>query len=709
MTLQNLWKKLRKRNQRDYRQFQFVILFAEMLISSYLMMLFSPLVQKALPDGGDTIKVATLVFGVAVVGCVVFVWYAARLFLRYKSREIGVFLALGTERGNLSGALFAELGKMMSVYIAEGICAGAVLSVLVGKLMEKLTEKVNDYQFAFTVEGIGASVLFGMVLILLVLLMAGRTMKRTDIMEVINEQRRQEPLRKNVTKQYAVIGGVCIAVGLFVAAILPTLYIRLTNQYLGSWSNGFYLVVVFGVYRLLVYSVSSHQRGRNPQKYYNNLLNYGMMKFQGASVVRNMLVIVLLIVGGMYAACYVPMVILPNLNTGTYEAKYSYRYLLDGEVPEEAELEEMAAEHEVQIENYREGEFIRIPGSAVNRDTDAEGTRIIEEFVEGFAEYDCLSASTYERLTGIRLEIPSGGYYLIQPSGSVETHWNRFDDMSELYSQTEDAYLPMKYIGNTEYNAMIMKNSGLGEQSRFVVNDADYERMRADLPNNKIGVQVLFDSVESDGEISFATALFKRLVEGMSADMNHMTNYNPMTEQRVGAEEYRDMAGAASVDPDVPAKEQDWWYTPVLVPLVNQQTILGLAIRLMLFIYVAVICVAAVGIIGYSRSQSVANSNRQIFEDLKRLGANWEYRRWLLKKQIAKVYVLPTILGVGVTIIYIVIILFTNDGVLKHEEITVALYGAALGGLIAGFQYLMYKKAFRTVCKTILPNERVHV
>lgn len=704
--MQSLWAKLRKQNRRDYRQFQFVIFFAEMLISSYLMMLFSPLVQKALPDGGDTIKVATLVFGVAAAGCVVFVWYAARLFLRYKSREIGVFLALGAERGNLSGALSAELGKMMSVSIAEGICTGAVLSVLVGKLMEKLTEKVNAYQFAFTVEGIGASVLFGMVLVLLVLIMAGRVMKRTDIMEVINEQRRQEPLRKNVTKRYAMTGGVCIAAGLFVATILPTIYIRLTNQYLGSWSNGFYFVAVFGVYRLLVYSVSSHQRGRNPQKYYNNLLRYGMMKFQGASVVRNMLVIVLLIAGGMYAASYVPMATLPNLNTGAYEAKYSYRYLLDGEVPEKAELEELAAEHEVKIENYREGEFIRIPGNAVNRDTNEDGSRIIEEFVEGFAEYDCLSASAYKRLTGTRLEIPAGGYYLIQPVQAVETHWNHFDDMSGLYSQTEDACLPMKYLGNTEYNSMIMKNSGLGEQSRFVVNDADYERLRADLPDNKIGVQVLFDSVESEGEIPFAAALFKRLAEGMSADMNHMTHYNPMEEKRIGADAYRDMAGAARVDPEVPAKEQDWWYTPVLVPLINQQTILGMAIRLMLFIYVAVICIAAAGIIGYSRSQSVANSSRQMFEDLKRLGADREYRRWLLKKQIAKVYVLPTILGVGIAIVYIIMILFINDGVLKSGEISVALYGVVLGGVIAGFQYLMYKKAFRAVCKMILPVSR---
>ncbi len=126
---------------------------------------------------------------------------------------------------------------------------------------------------------------------------------------------------------------------------------------------------------------------------------------------------------------------------------------------------------------------------------------------------------------------------MIQPSGSVETHWNRFDDMSELYSQTENAYLPMEYIGNTEYNAMIMKNSGLGEQSRFVVNDADYEKLRADLPNNKIGVQVLFDSVESDGEISFATVGSKLGISQMAfektdcksicaADNTGCRNYN---------------------------------------------------------------------------------------------------------------------------------------------------------------------------------------
>ena len=41
MTLRVLWSRLRKRNKKDYRQFQFCIVFAMMLVSSYLMMRYS--------------------------------------------------------------------------------------------------------------------------------------------------------------------------------------------------------------------------------------------------------------------------------------------------------------------------------------------------------------------------------------------------------------------------------------------------------------------------------------------------------------------------------------------------------------------------------------------------------------------------------------------------------------------------------------------
>ena len=139
-----------------------------------------------------------------------------------------------------------------------------------------------------------------------------------------------------------------------------------------------------------------------------------------------------------------------------------------------------------------------------------------------------------------------------------------FDDMSQLYSKKEDMYLSMKYLGNTVYNALVLNYNGLGANARFVINDMDYEALKAGLKPDSLGTQVLFDSQESDGEIAFAKTLFRELVLGMSEEMNHLMAYNPMEEQRVGAENYVDMSVLAVVDLEEPAKETDWWYIPLL-------------------------------------------------------------------------------------------------------------------------------------------------
>ena len=171
MTLRVLWSRLRKRNKKDYRQFQFCIVFAMMLVSSYLMMLYSPLVKSAMPEGGDTGKMAYLNLGIAVIGCTMFVWYATRRFLRYKSREIGIFMALGAEKGMLSGALFAEISGMIGIYALEGILCGGVVAVVVGKVMEFVTREVNDVPFGFSVMSIVGAVIYGVLLLILAMVL----------------------------------------------------------------------------------------------------------------------------------------------------------------------------------------------------------------------------------------------------------------------------------------------------------------------------------------------------------------------------------------------------------------------------------------------------------------------------------------------------------------------------------------------------------
>ena len=62
MKLSGLFAKLRKNNKKEYLQFQFCMTLSILLITSYLVMYGSDLVQKTLPNGGDSRKVADMIF-----------------------------------------------------------------------------------------------------------------------------------------------------------------------------------------------------------------------------------------------------------------------------------------------------------------------------------------------------------------------------------------------------------------------------------------------------------------------------------------------------------------------------------------------------------------------------------------------------------------------------------------------------------------------
>lgn len=701
MTLRNLWGKLRKRNKGDYRQFQFSTAFAVMLISSFLMLVCSPLIQGALPDGGDSAKQVWLSFGVSAIGCIVFVLYVTKLFLRYKSREIGIFLALGAEKHILKRSLAAELARMTAVCSAAGILIGAALAFITGKIMELTVADIYNGRFAFTVSGFLLSVLYALVLFLFIQFQAGRAMKRTNVIEVINEQRRQEPMKKSVSKAYLISGIVLTLAGIFCALILPQIIAYATGIFLGGWINVFYLAAVLGVYRVLVYAVSSHQRGRNPQKYYNNLIDYGMMKFQGASVVRNMLVITLLLFGGLYAISYLPMMLGTSPTEQGYEAEYSYRYLNDADEPSESEINDMAAKHNVTVGNYREGDFLRIFGSGTERDSD-DNNQLIEIYYDRYAQYDVTSASEFEKLTGISLDIPDGSYYQIIGSASYENIWYQFGDMDQLYIESEDEYLPLDYIDTVSYESLnISANNNMGDGSRFVVSDADFDRLKAGLDDSSLETQVLFDTEGSTADkIAFSNELFRTFAEGMSEGMDVLAYYNAATAEREGAEYTEDFTGAV-VDPENPLKAADWQFSPMMVPLLDQQLLMELSVRLLVFSYIFIICIAAVGVIGYARSQSVGLTNRQVFEDIRRLGADRHYRLVLMRRQLRKVFVLPTILGAGLCLLYQLLIRWNNDRVISGSEIKSLVIIAAIAAVIGIYQYAVYKLSVRKTGKLL--------
>ena len=171
--------------------------------------------------------------------------------------------------------------------------------------------------------------------------------------------------------------------------------------------------------------------------------------------------------------------------------------------------------------------------------------------------------------------------------------------------------------------------------------------------------------------------------------MNYIAAYNGYQAKILGEDYGYNMQGI--YDGKRPALGSDWLYSPAVLPLERDTAAMRRAIFLLLFVYIAIICLASESIILYTRSQNVALKNSQIFKDLEKLGANKKYLRRLLKSQISKCFVLPTVMGCLLMFIYEILIMWQNDGIMTAGEVGIAGLMVIVIAVIGIYQFILYK------------------
>ena len=193
---------------------------------------------------------------------------------------------------------------------------------------------------------------------------------------------------------------------------------------------------------------------------------------------RNMLVITLLLMGSLFAVFYVPV---NNVAAGStlsaYESMYAYFYTEDMEGFSKEDVEKMASNYGLEVENFREAELVQAVGSGVNRDNVDENGDLEEIYEEKYRVYEFISASDFERMTGQQTDIESGSYYMIQRSDAEESLFFHFDDMDQVYLDREDRFMTLQYEGNLNY-ASLVQGRGFDIEARFVVSDEQYDEIR---------------------------------------------------------------------------------------------------------------------------------------------------------------------------------------------------------------------------------------
>ena len=70
-----------------------------------------------------------------------------------------------------------------------------------------------------------------------------------------------------------------------------------------------------------------------------------------------------------------------------------------------------------------------------------------------------------------------------------------------------------------------------------------------------------------------------------------------------------------------------------------------MAVFLMLFVFIAVVCFAAVIVIAFTRCMTIALTNARVYDDLRHLGASNAYLFRAVRGQISRVFLVPAVAG----------------------------------------------------------------
>lgn len=194
----------------------------------------------------------------------------------------------------------------------------------------------------------------------------------------------------------------------------------------------------------------------------------------------------------------------------------------------------------------------------------------------------------------------------------------------------------------------------------------------------------------------FATELKKEYITHASELSDHYLLYDAYEEElaRENGEAYSN-SGGVDLSADNAQLTGDWKYAPFSKVLVKADAMQMTAVFVLLSAYIAIISLAAVGVMTYVRSITIAVDNRQLFKDLERLGADKLYIRRVICRQLRRIFTYPMTAGSGIVVLFILLMTCFNDMHMDTNELK--LFVMVLG-LITGmgvFMYGMYRVSLR--------------
>lgn len=254
MKLSRLVLKSMQKNMKHYYLYFFALIFSVTLYFSFETLQYSPLVEKALTQSGK----ATAGFGAAsyMLYFIVlfFVLYANHLFIKRRSKEIGLYQLIGMTKGLVIRLIALENILLFVGAVVIGMLVGLLSSRLFIMILLKVLHFEAVVEMSFYKEAVVSTVIVFAILLAIILLQMAWMVKRTSLLSLFTATKQADERVKRFSALQMIIGAlglVLIVYGYYKSSVLfskdPEHLFRNMLIILGATIFGTFLVFRYSV------------------------------------------------------------------------------------------------------------------------------------------------------------------------------------------------------------------------------------------------------------------------------------------------------------------------------------------------------------------------------------------------------------------------------------------------------------------------------
>ncbi|GIP42434.1 bacitracin export permease protein BceB [Paenibacillus sp. J45TS6] len=172
-----------KKNIKNYYLYVFALIFSVALYFSFVTLQYDPAMDEAAGSvkGGAAIGAASVLL-VAIVA--VFLLYANTIFIKRRSKEIGLFQLIGLTKGKIFQILSAENLILYFGSMVVGIASGFAVSRLVLMILFKILQVDEIAKLRFSTEALFQTIIVFAAIYLLIMIMNYLFIKRQSILSL---------------------------------------------------------------------------------------------------------------------------------------------------------------------------------------------------------------------------------------------------------------------------------------------------------------------------------------------------------------------------------------------------------------------------------------------------------------------------------------------------------------------------------------------